>query len=71
MVNMFLCGAFTNGKKKPCKHCKRFMLWGVNTGLCDKTGEDMQTWDSCKYFKRDSFMYSKNGKCKHPELQYL
>lgn len=70
-MNVFVCGAFTYGKKKPCKHCKRFMLWGVNTGYCSKHNRDMQTWEGCKYYKRDSFMYSKDGKCKHPEYEYL
>lgn len=68
---MYICGAFTREKKKPCKHCKHFCLWGVNTGYCWKRQVYMQTWDTCKYFKRDSFMYTKDGKCKHPELQYL
>lgn len=67
----FICGAFTNSQKKPCKHCKHFALWGVSTGCCLKTGRDMQTWEHCKYFKRESNMYTKDGICKHPEWEYM
>ncbi len=68
---MFICGPFTKGKKKPCKHCKYFSLWGVSTGYCFKHQEDFQTWENCKYFKRNRSMYTKDGVCKHPEVEYL
>lgn len=66
---MNICGAFTHGQKKPCKHCKNFFLWGVSTGCCTKHNCDMLTWEHCKYFKRDSYMYTKDGVCKHSELE--
>lgn len=68
---MFICGAFTKGRKKPCKCCKSFMLWGVSTGYCTKYSTDMMTWDHCKYYKRDAEMYTIDGRCKHPELEYM
>jgi hypothetical protein len=68
---MFLCGAFTHGTRKPCKYCRNFMLWGVSTGACFIHRQDMSTWDHCKYFKRNSYMYTKDGICKHPEEEYV
>lgn len=67
----FICGSFTNGKKKPCKYCKRFLLWGVSTGYCDRRHKDCETWETCKYYKRDAYMYTKNGVCKHPDEEYI
>lgn len=61
---MFICGDYTRGQKKPRKHCKQFMLWGIGTGYCFKHGVDMMTYEHCKYFKRDSKYWTKNGKCK-------
>ena len=64
---MFICGNFTRGQKKPCKHCKNFFLWGISTGYCTKRNEDMQCHDHCKYFKRDSEIWKISGKCKVDE----
>ncbi len=68
---IFICGAFTKGKTKPCKRCKHFILWGVSTGYCMKKSEDMMTWNTCKFFKRNRYMYTKDGVCKHPDEEYL
>lgn len=63
---MFICGDFTHGRKKPCKYCEHFMLWGISTGMCcrSETFKDVMTWDHCKYFKRDSEYWTKDGRCK-------
>lgn len=68
---MFVCGAFTKGQKKLCKHCCSFMLWGVSTGYCFKHKTDKMIWEHCKYYKRNAEMYAINGRCKHPELEYM
>lgn len=64
---MQICGSFTDGQKKPCKTCKHFFLWGVNTGFCGKQMINMATWEHCKYYKRNSEIWCKNGKCKFNE----
>lgn len=64
---MNLCGTFIRGQKKPCKHCRNFFLWGVSSGACIKHNVDMMTWDHCKYFKRNSKYWTKDGKCKIDE----
>lgn len=64
---MFICGSFTHGQKKPCKYCKHFFLWGTSAGYCGKKKEDMMCSDHCKYFKRDAFVWTKDGKCKFNE----
>ena len=66
---MNICGSFTKGQKKPCKHCKKFWLWGVSTGHCGQHNCDMMTWEHCKYYKRDSKTWTKNGKCKVNEFE--
>ena len=66
-MNIILCGNFTKGQKKPCKWCKHFLLWGIGTGYCGKTGMDMMSWDHCKYYKRASDTWFKSGKCKVDE----
>lgn len=68
---MFICGNYTKNNKS-CKFCKQFMLWGISTGYCCKHKKDIQTLDHCKYFKRDSTIWNKNGKCKIDEnLLYM
>ena len=64
---MHICGIFTRGKKKPCKMCKHFFLWGVSAGHCDVHREDKMTWEHCKYYKRDAKVWFKDGKCKVDE----
>lgn len=66
-MKSFICGSFTDKQKKPCKHCKHFMLWGLSFGRCFKRNEDMSRSDHCKYFKRDSEIWTKDGKCKVDE----
>lgn len=75
---IFNCGDFTYGNKKPCKHCEHFIHWGVGGGSCelktnnwDEYADYVSTYNHCKYYKRDRYMYSKDGICKHPELEYL
>ncbi len=74
---IFICGSFTRGRKKPCLHCKHFLFWGVGGGSCMikkdyGNGEDyVATHNHCKYYKRDRYMYTKDGVCKHPEEEYL
>lgn len=68
---MFICGTFTYGQKKPCKTCKRFFLWGVSTGYCSQKKADMSTWEHCKYHKRNAYMYTKDGICKHPSEEFI
>ena len=68
-MSIFICGAFTNGQYKPCKTCKRYMLWGISTGHCTKHNTDTQTSNHCKYYKRDSRVFNKNGEFKSKELE--
>lgn len=74
---MIICGDFTYGKKKCCKHCIHFIHWGVGGGSCERIKDKGQledyksTWEHCKYFKRNQYMYTKDGICKHPEEEYL
>lgn len=67
-----ICGSFTYGRKKPCKNCKYFFLWGTSTGYCSKHNNDEMCQGHCKYFKRDAEIWGKNGKCKvnENELYY-
>lgn len=60
----FICGSHTYNQKKPCKNCKRFLLWGMSTGYCFKHKTDMQCSNHCKYYKRESNIWNKNGICK-------
>jgi hypothetical protein len=53
-MEIFICGSYTGNTKKPCKHCKYFMLWGVAYGYCGKHNIDTHCSDHCKYFNRDS-----------------
>lgn len=64
---IFVCGAFTKGQKKPCKHCRNFFSWGVSAGMCRVHNCDTMTWEHCKYYKRDSTVWTKDGKCKIDE----
>jgi hypothetical protein len=64
---MDICGSFTGKQKKPCKQCKRFFMWGVSYGRCDKLKDDVSCREHCKYFKRDSTTWTKDGKCKFDE----
>ena len=59
-----ICGAFTHGTRKPCKHCKHFLLWGICYGLCTVHDKNMHTSEHCKYFKRDSQSWTKDGRPK-------
>jgi len=67
-MGIFICGNFTGNQKKPCKHCKHFMLWGVGYGYCLKHKTDIHCSDHCKYFKRDCRYWTKDGKCKVNEF---
>ncbi len=67
-MEIFICGSYTGNTKKPCKHCKHFMLWGVGYGYCGKHKIDTYCSDHCKYFKRDSRIWTKDGKCKVDEF---
>lgn len=62
-MNIIVCGTYTT-RKKPCKCCKYFFLWGVSYGHCSKKNDDVSCNDHCKYYKRDSTNWYKNGKCK-------
>lgn len=66
-MNVIVCGAFTGKQKKPCKYCKNFLLWGISTGHCSKKNCDTQTWGHCKFYKRDSQVWTKDGVCKVDE----
>ena len=71
-MNINICGSFTYGQKKPCKYCERFFMWGTSTGYCSKHQQDKHCSEHCKYYKRDSETWTKNGKCKFDEnLLYL
>lgn len=61
---MFLCGTLTYGQMKPCKYCRNFFLWGISTGHCDIHKTDKSCWEHCKYYKRDSELWFKDGRCK-------
>lgn len=37
--------------KKCCSNCIDFMLWGVGSGICHRTGKDKYQTNSCKHFK--------------------
>ena len=64
---LFICGNHTFGKKKPCKTCKKFLLWGISTGYCFKNKKNVSCRSHCKFYKRDSKLWTKNGKCKIDE----
>jgi len=66
-MQIILCGTFNREKKKPCKHCKNFMLWGTSVGRCFKHNKDTFWDEHCKYYKRDSEMWTVRGKCKIDE----
>ena len=67
-MGIFICGNCTGNIKNPCKHCKHFMLWGVGYGYCGKHNIDTHCSDHCKYFKRDCWYRTKDGKCKVNEF---
>ena len=70
-----VCGPYTE-KTKRCLHCKKFIMWGVGGGDCasnhikgNKIGDRYRsTNDKCKYFKRESQIFDKNGRIKNEEL---
>ncbi len=66
-MDVFICGNFTNEKKKPCKYCINYFLWGISVGTCMKFNEYRNCNYHCKYFKRDSEIWSKDGECKIDE----
>lgn len=62
-------GNFTYGKKKPCKYCRSFFMWGIGEGHCIKNNQDRMCYEHCKYYKRDSEVWTKDGKCKFNEAE--
>lgn len=61
-------GSWTGTQKKPCKHCKHFLLWGTSIGYCMRRDENfINCREHCKYFKRDYESWTKDGKCKVEE----
>jgi len=69
-MNIIICGAFTGRQKKPCKMCRSFCGWGISTGYCSVKNNDVTYGSHCKYYKRASYMYFKDGRCKHPEEEF-
>ncbi len=52
-MSIFICGNFDDGKETACKHCKHFVLWGVSTGLCLLTNDDIQSNKTCERFEAE------------------
>lgn len=67
MSVVFACGNFAT-KPKRCLHCKRFWPWGIGGGDCSRDGSYTSTNGHCKYYKRQSIIFNKNGKVKNQEL---
>lgn len=65
---IFICGSFAN-KRKCCKKCRNFLLWGISQGYCGKHKTDMNYGGYCKYYKRDSYAWTKDGICKIDESE--
>jgi len=67
-MNFIICSNRTS-RNKPCKHCKKFLFWGILMGYCGRFHKDKNANDHCKYFKRESRYWTKDGKCKISENQ--
>ena len=65
-MNVFICGNWAT-RTKPCKYCKQFLIWGISTGYCSKKGTNVNYNNHCKYYKRDSEIWTVSGKCKVDE----
>lgn len=48
---MIVCGTY-GSKRKSCKNCNNFMLWGVTYGHCFVHGEDFPAQHACDNFKK-------------------
>lgn len=66
-MNIHIDGTFTNGRKKPCKYCRNFFMWGIGEGYCTCQHENKMCHEHCKYYKRDAKTWTKDGKCKFDE----
>lgn len=73
--NCISCGTYSD-KAKCCFHCKYYCMWGVGGGDCcspsikpdKKYGRYKFADNRCKYYKRNSQIFDKNGKVKNKEL---
>lgn len=48
---MIICGTY-GAKRRSCKNCTNFMLWGVSYGYCLMHGEDFPAQYVCSKFKK-------------------
>ena len=67
-MQIFICGNYAGNCKKPCKYCRYFLTPGTGCGYCLKRGVDVHCTDHCKYYKRNSKFWTKDGKCKINEF---
>lgn len=65
-----LTGWTDTSKKKRCETCKHFILWGTSWGRCLKHQEDFSKNDHCKFHKRNSEFWTKDGKSKYDIANY-
>lgn len=72
-IRFFIDGFFTEGRKEPCMHCRNFALGGCSGGYCMlHNGFDHTSCSNhCKYYKRNSEVFTKDGKFKNKEVEKI